>query len=500
MRNLEPRYPSRNRVNTLAEEIINSETLPELNNYSFTDAINDLVDITQVDESMALFTILSALSVTFQSNVNVKTPMNEVILSMYIIIIAESGERKSTLHKHVFEGLVIADKLLKESAVEYIQKHTIATKIHEEKISAANRMLKAGIKSGKSTSKEEELISNLIMNKPEEPIHEQIFIEDTTLASLQYELYKNRNGMLFGSADGAMVLRSINSNFLYALNKLWSNEDIHVDRRTSESYTVSNTPLSLLIMTQAKGFKDFINKNGNNVRDSGFAARLLICKPPSKAGRRAFTTPKSETPGLFKFQLFTKNEFLKNKGLENTTVIEMSDEAKRLWQTLYDVIERKIGVGGRYEYEQDHASKLLENISRVAGLLYMSSTQNPQNISEEILEDAAKIVAYSSSHFQKEFKSNYIKQVEELLEFIEKYRQIGFKYLPTRFIQQRSNVRVSKAVLNSYLFKLEQDGEIEVNLNVGNIEYIALYRNRELYTYEVEDDLYELQSMHRYSN
>ncbi|MDN3683560.1 DUF3987 domain-containing protein [Vibrio sinaloensis] len=70
-----------------------------------TNAFNEAKTITQAPDPMVYLATMSAVSVAMQGLIDVEMPTRKVApVSLMSLIIAESGERKSSLEKFTYEG------------------------------------------------------------------------------------------------------------------------------------------------------------------------------------------------------------------------------------------------------------------------------------------------------------------------------------------------------------------------------------------------------------
>ena len=136
-------------------------------------------------------------------------------------------------------------------------------------------------------------------------------------------------------------------------------------------------------MVQPGLFKDYVIKQGAEARSSGFFARTLICQPKSNIGSR-FNV--NNDNWLVIAQNKEKNqtalEWFQNRVLElfetgfnrvhsraKRECLTFSPEAKQLWVNEYNKVEGESGSLGALKNYKDYASKQLEHISRIAGVL-----------------------------------------------------------------------------------------------------------------------------------
>jgi len=167
---------------------------------------------------------------------------------------------------------------------------------------------------------------------------------------------------------------SIQKN-LGAYNTLWDGEPVRVDRKTSESFTVRAARLTLSIQVQEEPLREFIGRSQGLARNSGFLVRCLITHPESKKGSRMYQKPLEHWPALFKHQELINGLLNHDRtpGEKPTRcILRFDKEAQELWVKFHDAIEHELRPNGEYEAISDLASKLADNIARIAALFQIA--------------------------------------------------------------------------------------------------------------------------------
>lgn len=268
-------------------------------------------------------------------------------------------------------------------------------------------------------------MQELANKKPQRPKVPRLLITDTTQEELLYRLatewpsaglLSDEGGVVFGGH--AMGKDSV-MRYLATLNSLYGGTDTTVDRCASESLTVANPRLSVHIQVQGPTLQEFLKKNGDLARGTGFLARFLIADPLSTQGTRLYQKPPSATPALDAFnyritQILNKAVPMNNRGELEPSLMNLSPDAKRVWVDYHDEIESKLGKGCEFADIRDAASKSADNAARLAALFAYFENQTPSTpISAEQMCSGIAIAGWHLFEAQRFFASLSITQDQQ---------------------------------------------------------------------------------------
>ncbi|MCY9827758.1 YfjI family protein [Vibrio chagasii] len=457
------------------------------NESTISRALDNLEQLTQTPRAMNLSAILAASSTSLQGLVDVENPLTGKAgpISLNLLTVAGSGERKSSLESKVIKGLkrfMLDDtKLLKRALVKHaliISEHREVEKnLIQEMVEAAGEEKELAI---------ERLVEHR-SNKPQAPKPRVIRFEDVTPQSLQAELQGVGANALLNSSEGGKILNSLLMKNTSFLNDIWSGEDTRVSRKSSDDIIIEDARLTVSIMTQVSTVKKFIAKSTDDVRDNGFFARFLLCYPPSNCGNRQSYGLKIPTEAIDEFneRVYSLLQLLPMKVDERERrVVSFCYDAKKVLTDISNDIEAGMKPGGRFEFAKDHASKLIENTVRVAAILHCFEVYSEDETLPEIplstLWDAINIVAYYSSEFMGLFcpppsPPQYVLDAEVLVNWLAQRANIGTRYIKINYILQYGPncLRKSKA-LKAALDYLGPDPRFS-QLLIGKTKVIDLY-------------------------
>lgn len=353
------------------------ELLPEV----LQLAISEVKEYTQAPTAMIAGSALSAISTAAQGLISVERDrFLRDPASLYLLTLAESGERKSTVDKFFTRSIRDWEAAQKEAAkpaqAEYKAKLTEWECLGE----GYKQAIRNGAKNGLPDRFAAEQLTQLELNRPKEPLVPLLLRSDSTPEALGVALERypvaailsDEAGIIFGSH--AMNPDSVMRN-LSALNVCWDGGQLMRERTSTQSIDVSGMRVTMGLLVQPKTLEVFLGKQGDLAKGIGFLARFLVANPESTQGTRFYREPPQHTPGIDAFNqrirmlLGAKVRFDATGKLE-TTFLTLSPEAKDLWVQFHDSAEEELGRGREFFDVKDVASKAADNAARLAALLH----------------------------------------------------------------------------------------------------------------------------------
>lgn len=358
---------------------------------------------------------IGALSLAVQAYVDVERAqkLNSPV-SLFLLTIADSGERKST-----------CDGFFSKALRDYEQEQAEAMKPELERYQAdldswnAERdgllaAIKEASKKSKSTDKLRDELTQLQHDKPEPPRIPKILLGDETPENLAWRLAKewpsagivsSEAGAVFGSHG--MGKDSIMRN-LALYNVLWDGGTHSIGRRTSESFTVKGARLTTALQVQEATLREFNNKVGILARGTGYFARFLIAWPESTQGTRLFTEAPEHWPHLAAFNrrisaMLSAPAPINADGSLEPGLLKFSPKAKERWIEFHDSIEKMLSSGKELYDVRDVASKSADNAARLSALFHVFTHGADGSIGADSFESASCIVAWHLSESRRFF-------------------------------------------------------------------------------------------------
>lgn len=247
-----------------------------------------------------------------------------------------------------------------------------------------------------------------LAKKPLRPRRVTFLLRDATKEAITWRLNIECPSVGLMSDEGGQILNGRAADNLTLLNNLHSGGELIVDRRDSESYSVKGARLTLSIMVQEKTFKKFLATRGELARDNGLLARCLMAYPPSTQGTREdWSIEEAQWPHLETFQkrlteLLEMTQTAVCETGSQRTLLEFSPDAKILWVSFANHIERNLNPGGMYSDVRDAASKTAEHTARMAALFHFFEGR-AGDIQRDSVEQACQICEWYLGEFKRIF-------------------------------------------------------------------------------------------------
>ena len=346
---------------------------------------------------------LGTFATIAQGLYDVRSPLGSVRpLSLNMITVALSGERKTTVDRIFLMVLAIVMEVINE----HIQKLNNKADAELEKWGVDDEILIKKYKAAKRTGpavEEEAALSRHKKMKPQKLDYLMMIHDDFTMSALLLSLHDNMFIASISTSEGAKVLDDASMKTIPILNKAYDGDPVQVSRISRESYWLKNFRLSTSLMIQPDVLKKIIGKRHDELRSSGYVARSILCYPESNIGRRPIVTTRQYTDKIdllyarlgrlcIELLLSLSDPEFKRKELM------LDQEGEQLWLNFANDIESKMNVGGCYQSATDHASKLPENVLRVAGVLHAVEFGDG-DITAKTLNAAIQICMQSSKDF-----------------------------------------------------------------------------------------------------
>lgn len=415
---------------------------------------------------MAILTAIQAASAGFQHRVKVELQHGKVVpIGTYGINVANSGERKTGVDNECTKSLREKDKQERALNLKRLRRFELELEAFKTK----RRFIKKEITKNKNFNTEElvDELSKLEESKPEKPKLAKIMYEDTTIEALLMGLSSNHNSAYLGSSEGGTVFQSGIMSATPVLNAIYSGDSQTVDRKTADSIFLDNARLTIHVMTQPSTLNTLRTKQKVDMKGNGFLARCLVCVSQSLCGYRFAYKSLNIDEGNYLDEFNTKIAYsLSQCNSGPDTILRLSDEAKAAIVQIADNIEWQQQPGGRYENDTDHASKLGENVQRVAAILHCLNSDVIGQIELEEVLQAAEIVSFFSEHYMSLFSESYLlaTRAEDLYEWMyNNYVCLGVRYLRCNWVIKRGPdaIRKEKPLYQTLEF-LEENQKLKV--------------------------------------
>lgn len=328
-------------------------------------------------------------------------------IALFLLAIAASGERKTTCDKLASRALVEVEKMLHDRFNQETITFEAAFANWKTLRSGVSAALKRAAASGKDTFDLEARLTEIIAQKPAKPIPGSILINDITPEALIEHLANNLFAGLFSNEAGA-IFSAKTMNNLGVLNIAWDGGSIRVNRKNQPPLIVDSATLTLCLMVQPEVLQKFLANKGDLGRSSGFLARILMCYPISTQGQRfEELTNFDYSTDLDEFHTWTKTLLLSaidDSGCLKSQKedLEFTPAAKERSRDYHNLIESHLQPIGQLTDVRDAASKIGENMSRLAAIFHLAD-DSLGDITIETTESAIAVSDYFLTEFKRLF-------------------------------------------------------------------------------------------------
>lgn len=394
------------------------EALPVL----VRDAVVEVQSYVQAPIAMVAACALSNISIAVQGFIDVaRDEKLHGPVALYLLSLAESGERKTTCDKAFSGGIIAYQTQATEDMADEVKQYRADKKAHEAKCLGLLAEIKRLASKGEPTQEKEGEHQRLSRAEPQKPIVPSMLLTDATPEALLFSLANEWPASAIVSDEGGAVFgghgmgRESAMRYLSTLNSLWGGGTQRTSRKTSESFNVVNPRLTVHIQIQPETLKEFLSRSGDLARGSGFLARFLISEPASTQGKRLYKLPPRTSHALDKFnerltQILGVGVPFNERGELAPSLMRLSPEAKAIWVEFHDTVEEQLNAGGEFADLRDSASKVADNAVRLAALFAYFETMTPSTpICDEHMRSGVAVATwhlYESQRFFDELATN----------------------------------------------------------------------------------------------
>ena len=367
-------------------------------------AARAIAETVQAPVALAAGCVLATAALAAQKQANVQTLGGARPLSLFVLTIAGSGDRKTA-----------ADKVALSPVEEHVRKvhatyeaDTAAWERAKEarKLDRTNARKAAGSGDAYAAALQE-ISDEPRPRKPwlvcSEPTAEGLV---KSLADGQYAqgIYTDEGGQFLG---GHALTEEAELRTIAMLSRLWQGDRIDRVRATdSEHVILYGRRVSMHLLVQPDVATRMLGKP--LYRSQGFLARWLIAAPDSLAGTRLHDATRPEPADDSRVLRFWRaisellaapaNEDREVGGL-NPPCLALTPEARALLVAAYDELEHAQGRDGTLEGVREWASKAAEHACRIAGVLTLAADPLAHAVTAETMAGALALTQFYLSEY-----------------------------------------------------------------------------------------------------
>jgi uncharacterized protein DUF3987 len=341
-------------------------------------------------------------------------------IGIYTLVIAQSGERKTSADKEFKKPirawiddrreLAKADEASARAEVEAwkAEREGLLTKI--KTASGGNGKKKTSVEAEADIRVLKEQLKNLEAHQPTELIIPTLFYVDTNSAALAVDLAEGWPSASLWSSEAGLVIGSQGMSdesvmqFLALLNCLWDAESYERRRRTTKSASLKGRRFTAAMMMQPIVLRQLLVAGKGASRGMGFVARCLVTWPTSTIGLRQYKAPTKGSPAMGAMhQRMTEllNMPLPTGGTDNMVltppVLRLSPEAFGIWRDFYNEIEAELGRWGEFSDIADIGAKIADNAARLAGEFHVFEKGPVGEVEALTMADSCRVAMWHLS-------------------------------------------------------------------------------------------------------
>lgn len=447
------------------------------------NAAEEVLHHVQAPDALIGMAFLSTMAVACQGLIDVRLPTGQVRpVSLNLMVIAESGERKTSVDSLVAAPIYGSDEM---QAVQYQEAlHEYEANVRCWKVIDVEnqRQLSEALRTELLVDDLKAQIISHTKAKPVKPRLRRIIRQNATQRAIQEALAGDGESIAFYCDEADIVLKSGAMEHLGLLNKGWDGARLVVfDRAHAESIIARNPRVTVALMVQRSVLRAFCERQGDMARGSGHWARYLVGHPISTQGYRYVSPYDMAWSHLPQFHLRVEELLRCFHGEKNSTkfdrvVLGFSPEARIRWVDLANIIENHLRPMGYLSDMQDFASKMMEIIGRIAAIFHYFSKEGG-DITVDTLNRASVIVEWHMDEFKRLFAlADSVPQVQIDAHALERYVFAqywcrNYKFAPKNEVLRSGPIR-PRARLDAALDWMCSLGRIQMQVDPKRKRYI----------------------------
>lgn len=363
-------------------------------------ACESLRRVIQAPDAVCAASVLAVASLAAQGLANVVNDGRVHPLSLWMLTIAESGERKSAVDAEAMRAPREYEKeLAKGHEADLLQHAGMMAEWEAKRDHAKSASKKAG-----GAGLAEAL--HALGPPPPAPLIPRVTAADFTAEGLAKLLqrglpsigaYTDEAALVFG---GHGMTKETITRTAGTLCKLWDCGELDRVRAGEGAVKLYGKRLAVHLMTQPVIAERALSDDV--LSGQGFLARCLLAWPQSTAGSRPYKSENlSNDSALMQFHSRVGDLLHRPLPLAEQEQNELAPRALILapdavdaWRKVHDAIEKQIAPSGRYATVRPWASKAAEQCLRIAGVLTLIEEPDAQRIEAATIGRAAELALW----------------------------------------------------------------------------------------------------------
>jgi len=405
-----------------------------------------IVDKIQCPPAIAALSVLGVASLAIQAHADVVLPRTGHVkpLSLFLVSIGESGERKSA-----------ADNEAKRAINDYERDLTLAYELElpayrnardawesERQAILRNKNMNAALKSS--------ALDHLI--EPQAPLTPMLTCPEPTFEGLCQLFFTGHGALgLFSDEGGHFVgghalSEDTRLRTAAGLSSLWDGSPIKRVRAAKDgSYVLPGRRLAMHLMLQPNVAAGLLSDP--ILKDQGLLSRILVSYPQSTAGTRfqkeANAHAQASLEGFTKaLASIVRYKPMSAPGKRNELTprhLQFDPASHQMWCSFADKVESELARFGKYESIKGLANKLPEHAARLAGIMALYQNFYATHISVDSLRRGITLAEHFACEALRLFDAGLVRAEIALAESL-------LEWLTNRWIEPHVSTRVIQRI------------------------------------------------------
>jgi len=390
----------------------------------FAEAAKIITDQVQAPAPVVAQSILATASLVAQPHIDVEIDGREFPVSLYLITVAVSGERKTATDKIVLAPVKAYERKLLDDYKEELKEWSVD--LAKLKVKPKGEAVDVG---------------SIMDHEEGKPPYPMMFTKEPSYEGLIRSLHDGLPSMgLFSDEAGRFIggYAMSDENMLKTasgLSEIWDGSEITRTRGADkQTFVLYDRRLAMHLMLQPiVAYRIIANPL---LMGQGFLPRCLVVYPKSRIGSRLYVEVNTrEHPAVIAMsQRFTK---LVQKGMKLKTKeksqrnVKLDPDAKAYWVQLHNEFEAKSGK--EYEPIQAMACKAADQTARLAAVLAYLDHSSLTSIPLNTVERAASLMDF---YLNESLRLQEISEEDQQIKLAEKCLEWAFKEPDTKIARR----------------------------------------------------------------
>ena len=363
------------------------------------EPVEAIATATESPVAMCAASVLASAALAVQGHRDAETLNGTAPASLFLLTVAESGERKSTADRLAMRGVRNFEADLR---TDYDIERDLWRDAHE--VWKATRAKILADKTADSASKRADL--KALGPEPPAPLKPHIVASSPTIEGIVKHLPELRASLGImteegGALIGGYAMKAENRLATCAsFSAMWDGQPLDRWRAGDgvESYTGRRFSAHILVQpVAAEALLSDPMANGQ-----GLLARFLTCRPASRIGTRLrMEKDAAAEAGIGRFAARIRSLLSRPLPLADDTrnelappVLPLSQEAREVLTAFAREVEKAQRPGGHFEDARAFASKTAEHASRLAAVLTIYADPDAPEVAGEIMAGATELATF----------------------------------------------------------------------------------------------------------